>query len=90
MFWKVGDSFDRKEEILRCIHVGLLCVQERAMDRPTMSEVVSMFNNETMILPSPKQPAFFSGRKPLDSIPRIDFTISVNELSISASEMEAR
>ncbi|GKV19159.1 hypothetical protein SLEP1_g29453 [Rubroshorea leprosula] len=45
-------------EILRCIHVGLLCVQEMAKDRPTMSTVISMLNSEIVDLPSPKQPAF--------------------------------
>ncbi|GLU23145.1 hypothetical protein SLE2022_391720 [Rubroshorea leprosula] len=45
-------------EILRCIHVGLLCVQEMAKDRPTMSIVISMLNSEIMDLPSPKQYAF--------------------------------
>ena len=28
-------------EILRCIHVGLLCVQEFAKDRPTVSTIIS-------------------------------------------------
>ncbi|WRX29445.1 Serine-threonine/tyrosine-protein kinase, partial [Theobroma cacao] len=31
-------SYDEKE-ILRCIHVGLICVQEFAKDRPVMSRV---------------------------------------------------
>nr|XP_027084399.1 G-type lectin S-receptor-like serine/threonine-protein kinase CES101 [Coffea arabica] len=52
--------------LLRSIHVGLLCVQESAMDRPTMSEVISMLNNETLPLPAPKQPAFFTGRQALE------------------------
>ncbi|GKV19170.1 hypothetical protein SLEP1_g29462 [Rubroshorea leprosula] len=47
-------------EILRYIHVGLLCVQEMAKDRPTMSTVISMLNSEIMDLPSPKQPCFHS------------------------------
>ncbi|XP_021654601.2 G-type lectin S-receptor-like serine/threonine-protein kinase CES101 isoform X1 [Hevea brasiliensis] len=47
------------QNVLRCIHVGLLCVQYHATDRPTMSDVVSMLSNETMQLPEPKQPAFF-------------------------------
>ncbi|XVF79414.1 hypothetical protein PTKIN_Ptkin14bG0220700 [Pterospermum kingtungense] len=46
------------EEILRCIHIGLLCVQEFAKDRPTMSSVVLMINSEIVNLPTPKQPAF--------------------------------
>ncbi|GLT45641.1 hypothetical protein SLA2020_194590 [Shorea laevis] len=45
-------------ENLRCIHVGLLCVQEMAKDRPTMSTVISMLNSEIVDLPCPKQPAF--------------------------------
>ncbi|XP_024030957.1 G-type lectin S-receptor-like serine/threonine-protein kinase At1g11410 isoform X1 [Morus notabilis] len=44
-------------EALRCIIIGLLCVQEFAADRPTMSAVVSMLGNDSA-LPSPKQPAF--------------------------------
>ena len=44
-------------EVLRCIQIGLLCVQEDAMDRPTMLAVLLMLSSETA-LPSPKQPAF--------------------------------
>ncbi|XWS18268.1 hypothetical protein CRYUN_Cryun32bG0029200 [Craigia yunnanensis] len=47
-----------QNEILRCIHVGLLCVQEFAEDRPTVSTVISMLNSEIVDLPTPKQPAF--------------------------------
>lgn len=46
-------------EVSRCIHVGLLCVQDQAADRPTMLDVVSMLSNETLQLSPPKQPAFF-------------------------------
>ncbi|PON35825.1 S-locus receptor kinase, C-terminal, partial [Parasponia andersonii] len=44
-------------EALRCITIGLLCVQEYANDRPTMSAVVFMLGNEATP-PTPKQPAF--------------------------------
>ncbi|KAF5809009.1 putative protein kinase RLK-Pelle-DLSV family [Helianthus annuus] len=50
------------KEVMTCIHVGLLCVQDHAKDRPTMSEVVSMLTNENTNLPGPKQPAFFIER----------------------------
>lgn len=46
-------------EVLRCLHVGLLCVQDQARDRPAMFDVVSMLTNGTMLLDDPKQPAFF-------------------------------
>ncbi|KAE8689722.1 G-type lectin S-receptor-like serine/threonine-protein kinase [Hibiscus syriacus] len=52
----LGGSYSN-EEVLKCIRIGLLSVQEHATHRPTMSTVVSMLCNETT-LPSPEQPAF--------------------------------
>ncbi|KAK6917412.1 Bulb-type lectin domain [Dillenia turbinata] len=49
-------------EALRCIQVGLLCVQEHAEDRPTMSTVVLLLSSETTSLPQPKNPGFGLGR----------------------------
>ncbi|KAK9061250.1 hypothetical protein SSX86_018430 [Deinandra increscens subsp. villosa] len=46
-------------EVLRSIHIGLLCVQHHAKDRPTMSSVVLMFDQDDA-LPQPKQSAFFA------------------------------
>ncbi|XP_071903529.1 cysteine-rich receptor-like protein kinase 25 isoform X1 [Coffea arabica] len=45
-------------DALKYVHVGLLCVQEKAADRPTMSDVVSMLLKESMVLATPKRPAF--------------------------------
>ena len=45
-------------EIIRSIHVGLLCVQHSPEDRPNMSNVVLMLSSEDP-LPQPKQPGFF-------------------------------
>ncbi|MCD9642917.1 hypothetical protein HAX54_029966 [Datura stramonium] len=47
-----------KKEIQRYVHVGLLCVQEYAEDRPNVSTVLSMLTREIADLPCPKQPAF--------------------------------
>ncbi|KAK8312331.1 hypothetical protein V6Z11_D01G033200 [Gossypium hirsutum] len=49
---------NNEKEIWRCIHVGLLCVQEYTKDRPTISTVISMLNSEISDLNTPKQPAF--------------------------------
>ncbi|XP_058090932.1 G-type lectin S-receptor-like serine/threonine-protein kinase At4g03230 [Magnolia sinica] len=49
-------------EVLKCIHVGLLCVQENVTDRPTMASVVATFVSETASLPTPKQAAFIMRR----------------------------
>ncbi|KAL9239263.1 hypothetical protein vseg_013603 [Gypsophila vaccaria] len=47
-----------RPEVLRCIHVGLLCVQEFTDDRPSTSTVLSMIVNDIANLPSPKQSGF--------------------------------
>ncbi|KAB1199882.1 Cysteine-rich receptor-like protein kinase 10 [Morella rubra] len=46
------------DEVLRCIHIGLLCVQENPADRPTMASIVLMLNSYTITLPAPQEPAF--------------------------------
>ncbi|KAJ4850628.1 hypothetical protein Tsubulata_020093 [Turnera subulata] len=48
-----------KSQVIKCIHVGLLCVQNFPDDRPEMSTVVLMLTNEGAVLPQPKQPGFF-------------------------------
>ncbi|KAJ1379175.1 S-locus, receptor kinase [Sesbania bispinosa] len=62
----IGDSYSASE-VLRCIHVGLLCVQERAEDRPIMSSVILMLNSETALMPQPKSPGFSLGRNPVET-----------------------
>jgi hypothetical protein len=54
----LGDSYSQ-DEVLRCIHIGLLCVQEDPADRPTMSSILLTLNSYSVTLPSPQQPAFF-------------------------------
>ena len=46
-------------EIMRCIHLGLLCVQNNLVDRPTMKTVILMLNRSSVSLPLPSKPAFF-------------------------------
>ncbi|KAF2303643.1 hypothetical protein GH714_020519 [Hevea brasiliensis] len=45
-------------EVIRGVHIGLLCVQEDMEDRPTMAAVVAMLTSDTTSLPLPRQPAF--------------------------------
>ncbi|KAK2644372.1 hypothetical protein Ddye_019567 [Dipteronia dyeriana] len=57
------DSYSRNE-VMRCIHMGLLCVQEDPTARPTMATVVLMLNSYSVTLPLPKQPhALFHGNR---------------------------
>ncbi|TVU02158.1 hypothetical protein EJB05_52383, partial [Eragrostis curvula] len=46
------------QEVLRCVHVGLLCVQEDPMLRPGMAAVVIMLNSLSITLPAPTTPAY--------------------------------
>lgn len=46
-------------EMMRCIHIGLLCVQENVAERPDMASVVVMLTSYSVTLPLPSQPAFF-------------------------------
>ncbi|KAG0532329.1 hypothetical protein BDA96_04G099300 [Sorghum bicolor] len=47
------------DEALLCIHIGLLCVQDNPNDRPLMSSVLFMLENQSIILPFPNEPAYF-------------------------------
>ena len=49
-------------QFVKCVNIGLLCVQENPGDRPTMMNVIKMFDIETVNLPTPKRAAFFIGR----------------------------
>lgn len=49
------------DEVLKCIKIGLLCVQDRPEERPLMSWIVMMLAGDSgLVLPEPKQPGFFS------------------------------
>ncbi|KAL2495211.1 putative cysteine-rich receptor-like protein kinase 31 [Forsythia ovata] len=81
----LDNSYD-VNKILRCIHVGLLCVQECAPDRPIMSEVAFMLCNETR-LPYPKQPAFiFNNASTTSPKSASAENRSVNDMSITMLE----
>uniref|UniRef100_A0A7N0UC47 non-specific serine/threonine protein kinase n=1 Tax=Kalanchoe fedtschenkoi TaxID=63787 RepID=A0A7N0UC47_KALFE len=73
-------------EVLKCIHIALLCVQDDPGDRPTMSSVVLMLGSEnTVSLPQPSQPAFSVqrfARKKADATPD-DISTSINDLTVS-------
>ncbi|KAF7126341.1 hypothetical protein RHSIM_Rhsim11G0022500 [Rhododendron simsii] len=71
--------------VLRCIQIGLLCVQKCPEDRPTMSSVVSMLISDTIVLAQPKQPGFYIDRSPKETQERspTQSCPSINEVTIS-------
>ncbi|KAM0827458.1 hypothetical protein ACQ4PT_068180 [Festuca glaucescens] len=70
--WKDGNMLDLVDssiaegcsphEALRCIHIGLLSVQDNPSARPHMSWVVSSLVNHAIALPQPKEPRCFGHR----------------------------
>ncbi|KAK9092193.1 hypothetical protein Syun_027104 [Stephania yunnanensis] len=82
----MGTSFP-EHEVVKFIQVGILCIQENANDRPTMSSVIFMLSNDTTI-PTPEQPAFILTRRyrhPNSSTTGTS-SCSVNEMSTSIIE----
>ncbi|XP_062084145.1 G-type lectin S-receptor-like serine/threonine-protein kinase At4g03230 isoform X1 [Humulus lupulus] len=69
-------------EFMKCVNVGLLCVQDDPSDRPTMPNVVFMLGNETASLSNPKQPAFVAWRS-ISTSASPNKPLSVNELTTS-------
>ncbi|XP_056171976.1 cysteine-rich receptor-like protein kinase 10 isoform X2 [Syzygium oleosum] len=86
----IEDSYSRNE-VLRCLHISLLCVQEDPMDRPTMANIVLMLSSYSVTLAQPQQPAFFlrsrteRSTKDLESDQSTSrsMAVSINEMSVS-------
>ncbi|KAI9395748.1 hypothetical protein POPTR_004G024500v4 [Populus trichocarpa] len=88
------DTYSRNE-VIRCIHIGLLCVQEDPAIRPAMATIVLTLNSYLVTLPSPQEPAFFfrstitdevnisSKEFLLDQSKRKSIAYSVDEVSIT-------
>ncbi|XP_058093650.1 G-type lectin S-receptor-like serine/threonine-protein kinase SRK isoform X7 [Magnolia sinica] len=71
---------------VKCINVGLLCVQENAADRPTMASIITMLDGETASLPTPKRPAFYVRSAHTTNSSNGPLNCSKNEVTISTVE----
>uniref|UniRef100_J3MZW6 Protein kinase domain-containing protein n=2 Tax=Oryza brachyantha TaxID=4533 RepID=J3MZW6_ORYBR len=74
------------DEVMLCIHVGLLCVQENLNDRPLMSSVVLILENGSNSLPVPNRPAYFAQRDIEIEQPREDTQNSNNTITLTVVE----
>nr|XP_029122661.1 cysteine-rich receptor-like protein kinase 10 isoform X2 [Elaeis guineensis] len=54
----LGNQYQARE-VLRCIQIGLLCVQEEPGERPSMASVILMLSSYSVTVPPPSPPAFF-------------------------------
>ncbi|KAI8562777.1 hypothetical protein RHMOL_Rhmol03G0061600 [Rhododendron molle] len=80
-----------RNEVTRCIHIALLCVQDDPDARPSMATIVLMLNSYSVTLSFPQQPRFLGHNgigsnivPELQSDQLIEWT--VNEVSISEVE----
>ncbi|XP_050240416.1 G-type lectin S-receptor-like serine/threonine-protein kinase At4g27290 isoform X4 [Quercus robur] len=72
-----------QSEILRCLHISFLCLQQHHNDRPNMSYVVMMLHGESS-LPEPKELGFFVGKKSTSSSK--GQSSSTNEITVTMLE----
>ncbi|KAI9186169.1 hypothetical protein LWI28_014333 [Acer negundo] len=105
--WRKGTALDlidpilradcSTSEIMRCIHIGLLCVQENVSNRPNMASVVLMLTSCSISLQVPTKPAFFMHTTTdLDTLKstslsngsKVVVEWSVNESSISELDLD--
>jgi len=72
-------------EVVKCLHIALLCVQQDATDRPTMSTVVLMLGSDTVTLPKPNHPAFSVGKlsSKQASTSTSSKNLSINDVTVS-------
>ncbi|CAL9015251.1 unnamed protein product [Prunus brigantina] len=74
-------------ETMRCIHIGLLCVQENVVDRPIVASVVSMLNSQSLALSVPSQLAFYIHHKTGSDILTLTESDQSQSLSVCASNI---
>ena len=90
---------------MRCIHIGLLCIQESVTDRPTtctysrkcnyiLAMIVLMLNSYSITLPIPSQPAFFMHKNIESDISKSDHSkgsyVQLSANEASITELDPR
>lgn len=74
-------------EVIKCIQIGLLCVQENPNVRPTMATVVSYLNSHSPEMSSPQEPAFFLHDRTNQDIAAQESSSVNNSVSFSVNEV---
>ncbi|KAF7000563.1 hypothetical protein CFC21_016443 [Triticum aestivum] len=54
-------------QVLRCIHIALLCVQDHAQERPDVPAVILMLSSDSSSLPMPRAPTLMLRGRALES-----------------------
>lgn len=48
----------QSNEVIRCIHIALLCVQNDPEERPNLSTIILMLTSNSIALPVPQSPIY--------------------------------
>ncbi|CAM0876255.1 unnamed protein product [Alopecurus aequalis] len=91
--WKEGKAKDLMDseivkscipdEVLLCVQIGLLCVQDNPNDRPLMSYVVFILENGSTAIPIPTQPAYSAHTSDQTEVVRGSIENSKNSLTLT-------
>ncbi|KAH1247648.1 G-type lectin S-receptor-like serine/threonine-protein kinase [Glycine max] len=76
-------------EALRCIHIGLLCLQHQPNDRPNMASVVVMLSSDNE-LTQPKEPGFLIDRVLIEEESQFRSQTSSSTNGVTISILAAR
>ncbi|KAG0477268.1 hypothetical protein HPP92_014109 [Vanilla planifolia] len=50
------------QQVMKCVHIALLCVQDNQGMRPSMASLIIMLSSSSIMLPTPTTPAFYDGQ----------------------------
>nr|BAD33891.1 putative receptor kinase 5 [Oryza sativa Japonica Group] len=99
--WKEGKTEDLadssimdsclQDEVLLCIHLALLCVQENPDDRPLMPFVVFILENgSSTALPTPSRPTYFAQRSDKMEMDQLRHNIENSMYTLTLTDVEGR
>ncbi|XP_028778508.1 putative receptor-like protein kinase At4g00960 [Neltuma alba] len=78
-----GDS--SRNKMMRCIQIGLLCLQVNTAHRPSMASIVTLLSSSSCPIPVPSEPSFYNWT----SMPSIDIPSSLSgDQSVEESRNE--
>nr|XP_018686595.1 PREDICTED: cysteine-rich receptor-like protein kinase 10 [Musa acuminata subsp. malaccensis] len=83
------DGHYQGSDLLRCMQIGLLCVQENPNDRPTMSTVITMLNSGIAFLQAPGRPAFYVEKEEKEDV-NVEFSANVARTAIVVCDGESK
>lgn len=83
------DGLYQGSDLLRCMQIGLLCVQENPYDRPTMSTVITMLNSGVAFLQAPGRPAFYVEKEEKEDV-NVEFSANDATIAIVVCDGESK